>query len=350
VNSPDVVGLAFDSKGNLFATDSGNGRILKFTPGGVRDFFAQGLTNPAGLAIDKGGNVFVTSPSGTITKITPAGTKTPFASGLSKPTGLAFDTAGNLYEADQGSGTVFKFTPAGTKTLFASGFTSPNGPFGLAFDGKGNLFVSDLVGQTITKIAPNGTKTPFASGIRSPKGIAFDSSGNLLVANAGPPSAILLFTPAGTKGTFADGGGAGVGEPQFLAFEPVLHTLLNLSNRGFVETGDSALFAGFILGGNGAVDCTIVVRGIGPSLTPFGVPDALNDPVIEVRDAAGALLGSNNDWQTAQESQIQATGLAPTNNKESAILMTLPAGQYTAIIRGVDNAVGNAVVEVFNLQ
>jgi len=341
--------VAFDSKGNVYVSDGATSGVVKITPGGVRTTFASAISSPKGIAFDRAGNLFVAAGV-SITKVAPNGTKTPFASGLSSPIGLAFDKAGNLYEADGGSGNVFKFTPDGTKSTFASGFSSPNGPFGLAFDSKGNLFVSDVAAGTITKVAPNGTKTPFASGLSEIQGLAVDSSDNLLAADGADPGTIFLFTPSGIKTTFAGGPGIGAGSPVLIAFEPVLHTLLNLSNRGFVKTGDSALFAGFILGGDGLVNCRLVVRGIGPSLTAFGVPNALNDPTIEVRDAGGTLIGNNDNWKSDQQQEIQATGLAPGNDKESAILVALPAGQYTAIVRGVNNTTGNAVVELFNLQ
>jgi sugar lactone lactonase YvrE len=344
-------GVAFDSKGNVYVSDAATNAVLKFTPGGVKSVFASGFSGgPLGLAFDPAGNLVVSSSTGNLTKVNPAGIKTPFASGLNQPAGLAFNKGGTLYVADNDSGNVFQFTPGGLKSVFASGFSAVDGPFGLAFDSAGNLFVSDNAAGTITKIAPNGTKTPFASGIAAPRGLAFDSSGNLLVAANGSPSALLLFTPAGTRTTFAGGSGAGVGSPSLIAFEPVLHNLLNLSNRGFVQTGDSVLFAGFIVGGNGEANATIVVRGIGPSLTAFGVPNVLGNPIIEVRDGTGAFITQNDDWKGPQQAQIQATGLAPTNDKESAVLVTLPAGQYTAIVRGVGNSTGNAVVEVFNLQ
>jgi hypothetical protein len=69
-----------------------------------------------------------------------------------------------------------------------------------------------------------------------------------------------------------------------------------------------------------------------------------------VRDSTGAFITQNDDWKGSQQAQIQATGLAPSNDKESALLVTLPAGQYTAIVRGTNDGTGNALVEVFNLQ
>lgn len=344
-------GMAFDSKGNIFVAESisaGNSVVSKITPTGIKTLFASGFSIPQALAFDNSGNLFVSDGlAGTITKISPAGTKTPFASGLGVPIGLAFDKAGNLYEADNSSGQIFKFTPGGTKTPFASGLGDP---FGLAFDSSGTLFVSSTNAGTVRKVSPGGTVTPFATALGAPSGIAFDTSGNLYVADMGSPSAIFLFTPAGSKSTFAGGPGVGAGNPRSIAFDPVLQTLLNLSTRAFVQGGDNTLIGGFIVRGNGLVNGTIAARAIGPSLAAFGVPTPLQDPVLEVRDAGGALVAQNDDWRTSQQAQIQAAGLAPTNDHESALITTLPAGNYTAIVRGFNDSTGNALVEVYNLQ
>ena len=125
--------------------------------------------------------------------------------------------------------------------------------------------------------------------------------------------------------------------------------LANLSTRAFVSTGDNLVIAGFMLGGNSGDD-RIVLRGIGPSLTAVGMPDALADPVLELRDTNGALLIANNDWQDnpTQAAELTAAGLAPTNNLESAIVATLPSGLYTALLAGVNNGTGIGVIEVYD--
>ena len=125
--------------------------------------------------------------------------------------------------------------------------------------------------------------------------------------------------------------------------------LANISTRAFVSTGDDIVIAGFILGNQSGND-RIVVRGIGPSLTAFGVPDALANPTLELRDNNGALLLENNDWQDdpAQAAELTAAGLAPTNRLESGIAATLPPGAYTALLAGVNNGTGVGVVEVYD--
>src|SRR5207253_2672734 len=107
----------------------------------------------------------------------------------------------------------------------------------------------------------------------------------------------------------------------------------NISTRGFVSTGGDIMIAGFILGGNNGLD-TVIVRGLGPSLTQFGIPNVLANPQLELRNSSGTLIRSNNDWMDdpVQKALIMATGLAPTDNLESAIYESLVPGQYTTLL------------------
>jgi hypothetical protein len=125
--------------------------------------------------------------------------------------------------------------------------------------------------------------------------------------------------------------------------------LANISTRAFVSTGDDIVIAGFILGNHSGND-RIVVRGIGPSLTAFGVPNALANPKLELRDSNGTLLIGNNDWQddAAQAAELTAAGLAPTDPLESGIAATLPPGLYTALLAGLNNGTGVGLVEVYD--
>jgi hypothetical protein len=132
--------------------------------------------------------------------------------------------------------------------------------------------------------------------------------------------------------------------------QSVASNLGNISTRAFVSTGDNIVIAGFILGHNSGVD-RIVARGIGPSLTAFGVSNALADPTLELRDANGMLLILDNNWQdnAAQAAELTAAGLAPTNPLESGIAITLPPGLYTALLAGLNNGTGIGLVEVYDL-
>jgi trimeric autotransporter adhesin len=131
--------------------------------------------------------------------------------------------------------------------------------------------------------------------------------------------------------------------------QAVLAKLANISTRAFVGTGGDIVIAGFILGGQNGND-RVVVRGIGPSLTAFGVPNALANPTLELRNSDGTLLVSNNDWQDipAQAAELIAAGLALTNNLESGIATTLPPGLYTALLAGLNDGTGIGLVEVYD--
>jgi hypothetical protein len=125
--------------------------------------------------------------------------------------------------------------------------------------------------------------------------------------------------------------------------------LSNISTRAFVQTGDNVLIGGFII--TGTQPKRVIVRAIGPSLSSF-FPDALANPVLELRDSSGALIQSNDNWRSTQEAEIIATGVAPSNNLEAAIVAILPASNsaYTAIVHGVNNGTGVGVVEAYDLD
>jgi hypothetical protein len=132
-------------------------------------------------------------------------------------------------------------------------------------------------------------------------------------------------------------------------------SLGNISTRSFVQTSDNVMIGGFIVQGTGPK--RVIIRAIGPELTQFGITNALADTTLELHNSAGALIASNDDWRntilggiirTDQVSDIESSGRAPTNDLESAIIADLPPGNYTAIVRGFDNTVGVALVEVYD--
>lgn len=136
---------------------------------------------------------------------------------------------------------------------------------------------------------------------------------------------------------------------------PASH-LANISTRGVVETGDNVMIGGFIAGtndrgaGNGD-SMPMVVRALGPSLRTSQVPETLNDPTLELRDANGALLAENDDWaDDPQAPQLLATGLAPNDPREPALYRELPPKAFTAIVRGKAGTTGNALLEIYKLE
>jgi hypothetical protein len=129
----------------------------------------------------------------------------------------------------------------------------------------------------------------------------------------------------------------------------------DIATRGFVDTNDNVMIGGLIVGPANAASTKVVVRAIGPSLTNFGIAGALQDPTLELHDSSGTTLAENDNWKTrpdgsSQEAEIVATGLQPGDDRESALVQTLPPGGYTAIVRGRTNTTGVGLVEVYNLQ
>lgn len=122
--------------------------------------------------------------------------------------------------------------------------------------------------------------------------------------------------------------------------------LAQISTRGNVLPGDNVMIGGFIISG---VTTKIIVRAIGPSLTNFGIANALADPTLELYNGSGTSIALNDDWKTSQEQAIKDTGVPPTNDQESAIVSSLTPGPYTAIVRGKGTATGVALVEVYSL-
>ena len=124
--------------------------------------------------------------------------------------------------------------------------------------------------------------------------------------------------------------------------------MANLSTRAAVGVNESVSIGGFIVQGDAPKQ--VLIRAIGPSLAGLGVPGALTDPTLELHDAGGKLLLSNNDWKETQEQEISETALAPGNDRESAILATLDPGSYTAVVLGRNNAGGIGLTEIYDVQ
>jgi hypothetical protein len=176
-----------------------------------------------------------------------------------------------------------------------------------------------------------------ATGLAPPNDL---ESAILQILQPGNYTAVL----AGKNGT------TGIGLVEVYDIKPgVFAELTNVSTRGFVGTGQSVMIGGFITsGGNGSTQ--VLVRGLGPTLTQFGVSGVLADPEVTLVDGNGNVVQNNNDWKNTQQAAIQATGLAPPNDLEAAILATVAAGHYTAILSGHGGGTGIGLVEVYKLR
>lgn len=169
-------------------------------------------------------------------------------------------------------------------------------------------------------------------------------------------SVILTTLPATAQGSAYTavihgangGGGFGLVEVYDLDSGPG-SSILNISTRGNVQTGDNVMIGGLIVFGDGSQ--TVLVRALGPSLAAQNISDPLSDPSLSLVDGNGAEIDANDNWQDSPEKAgIQSSGLAPNDPKESAVLMTLPAGQYTAIVRGANGTTGTGLVEAYALS
>ena len=129
--------------------------------------------------------------------------------------------------------------------------------------------------------------------------------------------------------------------------------LANIATRGFVDRGDNVMIGGFIIGAGLGTDARgsarLLVRALGPSLGAAGVANALGNPTLELVNGSGDILATNDNWRDSQQAEIEATGIPPSNDLEAAIVRTVSAGNYTAIVRGVDGGTGVGLVEIYNL-
>jgi hypothetical protein len=127
--------------------------------------------------------------------------------------------------------------------------------------------------------------------------------------------------------------------------------LANISTRAFVQTADNVLIGGFTLGNNPA-DARIALLGVGPSLASSGLSPVLDDPILDLHNANGTIMVSNDNWSDdpVSAAQLSAHGLAPARPEESAIFTSLPPGQFTVILSGQNGGTGIGSVEIYNLK
>ena len=165
----------------------------------------------------------------------------------------------------------------------------------------------------------------------------------------GLEAAILINLPPGAYTAIVQGVNNGTGTAVAAVYEvdALSIPLTNISTRGRVQTGQDVMIGGFVIQGSGPQNVAIVATG--PSLAAFGIANPLANPTLQlVRSSDQAVLATNDDWgQAPNAAQIQAAGFAPTNTLESAIMMSLPPGAYTAVLSGVNNGTGVGVIGVY---
>ena len=177
----------------------------------------------------------------------------------------------------------------------------------------------------------------------------------ILATNAAPTddleSAILITLNPGAYTAILSGKNqaTGIGLVEVYDFSLAARaTLANISTRGFVNTADNAMIGGFIVIPPERGNTTLLIRAIGPSLTAFGINNALADPVLELHDSNGGSF-TNDNWQDDPNAALIPTSLRPKDSRESATYQTLPPGAYTVIVRGVNNTTGVGLIEVYAL-
>jgi CSLREA domain-containing protein len=216
----------------------------------------------------------------------------------------------------------------------------------------GNFGVTDPLANPILELHyPDGTTVVTNNNWRDTQETEIMATG--LAPNDDLESAILATLEPGPYTAIVRGvnGGTGIGLVETYDLDQAVDSsLANISTRGLVETGDNVMIGGIIVGPDGSPSGSILLRGIGPSLSDFGITNPLADPMLELRDGNGALIVSNDNWKSTQQAAIEDTGLAPNDDLESAILATLAAGSYTAILSGVGGTTGVALVEAYHLD
>jgi uncharacterized repeat protein (TIGR03803 family) len=381
--------------GNLYgvATYPILGTVFKITPvGALTTLYSFGGTNgsgSSGLIPSTDGNVYGTTPdggipqAGSIFKITPAGAVSSYNFDGSSTGGIP----SQLFEGEEQSlygttsaggvsdrGTVFRLNMApprnllnistrlqvltGDKVLIGGFIITGSDPKKVIIRGIGPSLIG--VGATL--------QDPMLELHQGSATIAINDNWKEhqaeVEATGIPPtndfeSAIVAMLTPGAYTAILQGknNGTGVGVVEVYDLDQAANSrLANISTRGFVDTGNNVMIGGLIVsGGTGGGSARLLLRAIGPSLSASGVQGVLQDPNLEVHDASGTMIDSNDNWKTrpdgsSQQGEIEATAIPPTSDLESALVQTLAPGSYTMIVRGASNTTGIAVVEAYTLQ
>jgi hypothetical protein len=238
----------------------------------------------------------------------------------------------------------------------------------------GGFIISGTAPKTVVLRALGPSLSPFGvpNVLADPVLSVYDSAGNLIVRNdnwqsdpnhfivesnglapdnlAESATAVSLAPGAYTAVVTGTNPTPGIALVELYDVEPLSNsTVQNISTRANVGTQDNVLISGFIIGDVG--NATVVVRAIGPSLTSYGLTGVLSDPTLAVYDSSGNVIASNDNWQSDPNSfLVQKNGLAPQNPSESALVLRLPAGKYTVVVRGANDGTGIGLAEVYTIH
>lgn len=351
----DPSGIAIDSAGNIYIADTGNATIRKITPDGQVSTYAgmagtlgsvdgprasARFTRPETLAIDRADTLYV-SDDLRIRKILANGTVSTPVTAAERVNALAVNRVDSLY----GAGANHLFVPSGSNTSVIAGANGPggsgsvdglgviarfNGIHGLGVDDGGNLYAADSGNSAVRRLSLEGTVTTIANGdpsvvIGSPFGIALDGTGSLYVTDVANHCVYL--------GAVTDQG-----------------RLVNLSARAFVGTDADLLIAGFFATGSNAKQ--MLMRGIGPTLSQFGVSGVLAQPEITLFDSLRNVEATNQGWggDAALSDAFAQTGAFPLSVKsiDAALISAVSPGAHTINIVGLNNTTGVALAEIYD--
>ena len=365
MNFSDVTG---ESMTVNWTSGNGDGRVLIMRAGGAPNKFPlDGTDYATGAQVDLGaGNYVVYSGPGNSATV----------GNLSSGTNYQF----RLYEYKRnpttGNYALYQLANAASGSRTAGTSTPPAQLLNISTrsgveSGDSVLIGGFIIGGNDSKkvmVRAIGPSLPVEGRLANPRLELFDSKGapvraydnwqdaanrqvmfdSTLAPSADVESAVLLTLAPGAYTAVVRGadGGAGVSLVELYDLDPTAASkLANISTRGSVQTGDNVMIAGTIVAG--VESQRVLVRALGPSLPVSG---KLSDPSLELVDGNGALVAANNNWRDAQRTEIEATTIPPPDDFEAAIVTSLPPAAYTAVVRGVGDSTGVALVEVYALD
>lgn len=364
-------GLALQSDGRILVAGGDNSDfiVLRYNPNGSSDgsFGVSGkatidVSRSTDLAhaivLDNSGRAIVAGEAGTafgVIRITVDSTSIPTPTPTPTATpGLVGNVSTRLPVGTGDNALIEGFIvegPAGsTKKIIVRAIGPSLAPFGIP-DALANptLEIHDASANNATVATNDDWKNTQVGGL-----ITGDQSAE--IASSGVPpsndleSAIIADLAPGSYTAVVRGAGDTVGTGVVDAYDLSAASparLANIATRGLVQPGDQLMIAGFIIQKG---PMRAVVRAIGPSLSAFGITNALSDTTLQLRDPNGVIVRENDDWQTTQKQELIDTGLQPTDDREGALIETLQPGQYTAQVRGKPEQTGIGVVQVYFLQ
>lgn len=395
-SSPE--GIATDSAGNVYVADTGHNAVDLITPTGAVSTIATGFNYPNALAVDSAGNVYVSDfRNDVIKKLTKSGTSYTVATlagtagvvgdvdgagtsaKFNQVYGIAVASSGNLYVTDTLNRVVRQISPTGQVTTVTGTQARFFYPEGVAIDGSGNLYVVDADNNSLDEgvvispattglanhtVAPGGTAT---FSILNPGSGAYQWQVSTNGVNWTNVSNGGVYSGATTSALTISGASAGMNGYEYRAVTSTSTSpagtlyvgtvrLLNLSSSGYVGTTGTDLVAGFIIGGSGTKN--ILLRGIGPSLAAFSVPNPLPQPTLTLYTSAATptVQATNTVWggTTVLTNAMNAVGAfaIPATSADSALYMSgataLGTGPHTADVSSASAATGEALVEVYD--